>query len=314
MSTLICRRRSQRTVVALLSVIAAVLALAAMPGLDLPAYGAIDPCGAQGNKIACENSKPGTPQDEWDLDGNAGDASIQGFATQMSVNIGQKIDFKIDTDARNYKITIFRLGYYGGDGAREITTPAVGHAAAAPAAVHLRRQHRALRLRQLGSLGVVERAEHRGVRRLHRPSLPGRHGRPRATSPSSSATTAARRTSSSRPPTRPGRPTTPTAARTSTSAPTTVVPTRSATTGPCSPAAAPAGATSSCRNEYPAVRFMERNGYDVSYIVRRRHRRSGALLKQPQDLPVRRTRRVLERRRERPTSRPPATPASTWPS
>ncbi len=121
MSTLICRRRSQRTVVALLSVIATVLALAAMPGLNLPAYGAIDPCGAQGNKISCENSKPGTPQEDWDLDGNAGDSSIQGFATQMSVNVGQKIDFKIDTDASSYEITIFRLGYYDGDGAREIT-------------------------------------------------------------------------------------------------------------------------------------------------------------------------------------------------
>ena len=27
----------------------------------------------------------------------------------MSVNVGQKIDFKIDTDASSYEITIFRL-------------------------------------------------------------------------------------------------------------------------------------------------------------------------------------------------------------
>ena len=43
------------------------------------------------------------------------------------------------------------------------------------------------------------------------------------------------------------------------------------------PARSPPAATTSGRdflfsNEYPTIRFLERNGYDVSYIVRRRHR------------------------------------------
>ena len=38
--------------------------------------------------IACENAKPGTPQSTWDISG-AGDAGIQGFATDISVNRGQ---------------------------------------------------------------------------------------------------------------------------------------------------------------------------------------------------------------------------------
>jgi hypothetical protein len=69
------------------------------------------------NPIATENALPGSPKSEWDIDG-AGDLSIQGFATDISVNKGNRINFKIDTDASDYTITIYRLGYYGGLGAR----------------------------------------------------------------------------------------------------------------------------------------------------------------------------------------------------
>jgi hypothetical protein len=69
----------------------------------------------------CENSKPGNPPSEWDITG-AGDANIQGFATDISVNKGETVRFKIDTDATNYRLDIYRMGYYGGNGARKITT------------------------------------------------------------------------------------------------------------------------------------------------------------------------------------------------
>src|SRR5690606_10626958 len=52
----------------------------------------------------------------------AGDDDIQGYATDISVDAGQSIDFKIDTDATDYSITIYRTGWYQGDGAREIDT------------------------------------------------------------------------------------------------------------------------------------------------------------------------------------------------
>jgi hypothetical protein len=86
-----------------------------------PAVSATDPCGPGGNKIACENTKPGNPSSEWDHFG-AGDDSIQGFSTEISVNVGQRVDFKIDTDASAYTIGIYRVGYYGGDGARKVAT------------------------------------------------------------------------------------------------------------------------------------------------------------------------------------------------
>src|SRR4051794_14666317 len=50
------------------------------------------------NPIVCENSKPGNPASEWDISG-AGSTSIQGFATDISVNQGETVHFKVDTDA-----------------------------------------------------------------------------------------------------------------------------------------------------------------------------------------------------------------------
>jgi len=101
-------------------------AFAALTGLILslliaaPARAA-EECGPEDNAIVCENSKPGSPWTEWDIDG-AGDDSIQGFAADISVNVGEPIDFKIDTDASAYSIDIYRTGWYNGLGARKITS------------------------------------------------------------------------------------------------------------------------------------------------------------------------------------------------
>ena len=54
----------------------------------------------------------------------AGDPTIQGFATAISVNRGQAVSFKIDTDSLNYRLDIYRMGYYGGLGARQVATVA----------------------------------------------------------------------------------------------------------------------------------------------------------------------------------------------
>src|ERR1700754_3654703 len=69
------------------------------------------------NPIVTENALEGNPASEWDITG-AGDLSIQGFATDISVNKGETIRFKIKTDASAYTIKVYRLGYYNGKGAR----------------------------------------------------------------------------------------------------------------------------------------------------------------------------------------------------
>jgi hypothetical protein len=78
------------------------------------------PCDNPANPIVEENCKAGNPQSEWDITGY--DATIQGYATDISVNKGEKVNFKVKTDSTDYRIDIYRLGYYGGLGARKITT------------------------------------------------------------------------------------------------------------------------------------------------------------------------------------------------
>ncbi|MEU7861916.1 DUF4082 domain-containing protein [Nonomuraea sp. NPDC049141] len=69
--------------------------------------------------ICIENSLPGNPPSQWDVPAQGG---IPGYPTQISVNKGQTIQFKVNTSAQDYRIEIFRLGYYGGMGARLIAT------------------------------------------------------------------------------------------------------------------------------------------------------------------------------------------------
>jgi hypothetical protein len=71
--------------------------------------------------VACENTKPGNPASEWDVSG-AGSTNIQGFATNISVDQGGTVSFKVDTPASAYRIDIYRMGYYGGMGARRVAT------------------------------------------------------------------------------------------------------------------------------------------------------------------------------------------------
>jgi PKD repeat protein len=73
------------------------------------------------NPIACENQLAGNPAAEWDING-AGDPTLQGFATEISVNKGDTVHLKVDTTASAFQIDIYRLGYYGGMGARKVAT------------------------------------------------------------------------------------------------------------------------------------------------------------------------------------------------
>jgi Domain of unknown function (DUF4082)/Bacterial Ig domain len=79
------------------------------------------------NSIVTENALPGNPSTEWDLSG-PGATNIQGFATDISVNRSQTVYFKISTDSNNYRIDIYRMGYYGGLGGRKVASsvPAAG--------------------------------------------------------------------------------------------------------------------------------------------------------------------------------------------
>jgi hypothetical protein len=104
--------------------------------------------GATSNSIVIENNSSGTAQSLWDLSGEgqysgfglgngqtakAGVTNfLEGFADNMSVNHGQTINFKINTNCKNYRIDIYRLGYYAGLGARKMATIAMSAASLQP--------------------------------------------------------------------------------------------------------------------------------------------------------------------------------------
>lgn len=85
---------------------------------------------ASSTAIELENAKQGNPQSDWGLTYGGPVGNIEGYAKDLSVNVGGTIDFKINTDSTNYRIDIYRLGYYNGDGARLVGS--VQHAGAAP--------------------------------------------------------------------------------------------------------------------------------------------------------------------------------------
>src|SRR4051795_6200206 len=91
-----------------LALVTTILLLAAFPAAGMAACA---------NPVACENEKPGSAPSAWQVSG-IGDASIQGYATSMSVNKGGTIRFKVKSTASAYHIDVYRLGYYQGNGAR----------------------------------------------------------------------------------------------------------------------------------------------------------------------------------------------------
>ncbi|MGE0538106.1 MAG: DUF4082 domain-containing protein, partial [Pirellulales bacterium] len=73
------------------------------------------------NAIVAENLLPGTPQAQWDVSAYMSD-NIEGFTDDVSYDLGQTVNFKINTDASSYRIDIYRMGYYDGNGARLVAS------------------------------------------------------------------------------------------------------------------------------------------------------------------------------------------------
>ncbi len=78
------------------------------------------------NPVVVENRKPGS--DDWQLTRVRVDAQgfrstwIEGYCSKQSVKAGESLDILVSTDpARKFEIEIFRMGYYGGKGARLMT-------------------------------------------------------------------------------------------------------------------------------------------------------------------------------------------------
>ena len=71
------------------------------------------------NPVIIENQKIGS--DNWHLTNPATKHEIEGYASLTSVNRGSQIKLFVNTKDPNYTIEIFRTGWYGGKGARQVT-------------------------------------------------------------------------------------------------------------------------------------------------------------------------------------------------
>jgi len=78
-----------------------------------------------------ENQKPGTA--DWEIARPALNREIEGYASKTSVDGGETIDLYVNTAARHYAIDIFRMGWYGGAGARRVAGPIARDGIAQPA-------------------------------------------------------------------------------------------------------------------------------------------------------------------------------------
>ena len=74
------------------------------------------------NTIQVENAKQGTTA--WQLNNYASNHEIEGYASSTSVNRGGQIELFVNTIDRNFTVEIYRTGWYGGTGGRLIA-PAV---------------------------------------------------------------------------------------------------------------------------------------------------------------------------------------------
>ncbi len=82
-------------------------------------WGAVQP--SRLNKIQRENLQPGTTA--WELTNPADDREIEGYASLTSVPVGGNIDLFVNTKDSKYTLTIYRLGWYGGQGGRKVLGP-----------------------------------------------------------------------------------------------------------------------------------------------------------------------------------------------
>lgn len=96
------------------------------PGSDAPAGGTSDPAndpgaGSSRNLIQIENDRPGHADFAFPFENDVWD-KIHGYANCDSAAAGDAVTLFITTESREYSVDVFRFGYYGGKGARLVTS------------------------------------------------------------------------------------------------------------------------------------------------------------------------------------------------
>jgi hypothetical protein len=74
------------------------------------------PDGVEARWVVAENKKPGTTA--WEITGANAGGGIEGYASAVQATAGQQVTLLVSTPAPTYQVLAFRMGYYGGKGAR----------------------------------------------------------------------------------------------------------------------------------------------------------------------------------------------------
>ena len=131
------RHRAATTAVAALAVLAAAGAVLGVWSQERradpvpstapnPAAGPAAHAGPAGSWVAVENRRPGTSG--WHITRLGPSEAIQGWADQVSAAAGQRVRLYVSTTARRFRVQAYRMGWYGGHGARLVwrSQPVVG--------------------------------------------------------------------------------------------------------------------------------------------------------------------------------------------
>ncbi len=108
---------ARKVALAVLLAAAVLFALSGVALAEAPRQRVLDPCADPANPVVAENCQPGS--DSWIV---AETGSIQGFAYPPTVNKGGAISFYVTAAAPAFDIQIYRSGYYGGLGGRLVET------------------------------------------------------------------------------------------------------------------------------------------------------------------------------------------------
>jgi hypothetical protein len=80
--------------------------------------GSVPPRAPRRARAVAENSRPGDPR--WEIRHLGAPDAIEGYAGAASVLTGESFPLFVSTTARGFRVTAFRLGWYAGDGARQV--------------------------------------------------------------------------------------------------------------------------------------------------------------------------------------------------
>jgi hypothetical protein len=91
--------------------------------------------GPRRDRVLAENARPGDPH--WEIRYLGAPDAIEGYAGASSVLTGESFPLFVSTSAAGFRVTAFRLGWYAGDGARQVwrSGPLRGHRQRRPSLV-----------------------------------------------------------------------------------------------------------------------------------------------------------------------------------